>query len=265
MKKLLSFLAVLGVLLMGCSEPNQPKYPEVEYQVNGVDFKMILVEGGTFDMGATDEMENPWNDELPVHTVTVSDFYLCDVEVTQALWEALMDTNYSDFPGADLPVHEVSWNECQEFLRRLNELTGEKFRLPTEAEWEFAARGGIYSNHTQFAGSDDIDKVAWYEGNSHETPHPVAQKLPNELGLYDMSGNVWEWCSDYFDNYLEEEQKNPQGPDKGTYRVFRGGSWFGAERSTRISTRDRFLPDESNYNLGFRLALTDPASAIHRR
>lgn len=246
---------------MGCNESNQPKEPVVEYQVNGVDIKMILVEGATFEMGATQEMQDPWDDELPVHLVTVSDFYLCDVEVTQALWETLMDSNYSDFPGAQLPVQEVSWNECQEFIRRLNEQTGEQFRLPTEAEWEFAARGGIYSHHTQFAGSDDINEVAWYAGNSEETAHPVAQKKPNELGLYDMSGNVWEWCSDYFGSYSEQSQSNPQGPESGTYRVFRGGSWFGVERSTRISTRDRFRPDECNYNLGFRLALTTPKNA----
>lgn len=260
MKKHLYLLLAVATLFLGCNEPNTPGPSNGVYTVEGISFKMIFVEGGTFEMGATSEMENPWNDELPVHQVTVSDFYLCEVEVTQALWEALMDTNYSSFLGAELPVQEVSWNECQEFISRLNKQTGETFRLPTEAEWEFAARGGNLSNHTQFAGSSNIDEVAWYANNSGETPHPVAQKLPNELGLYDMSGNVWEWCSDYFGDYLDEPQTNPQGPEKGGYHVYRGGSWFGAERSTRISTRDRFGSNESNYNLGLRLALTKPSN-----
>ena len=273
MKKTLflaSLCCALTLFVLSCQ--NTPKEtfiiepaakPET-FTIDSVTFTMLGIEGGTFTMGAAMETPETYPDELPAHKVTLSSFMLGETEVTQALWEAVMDYNPSCFQYPDFPVDNVSWEECQDFISRLNELTHKHFRLPTEAEWEYACRGGNTNHHTRFCGSDTLDIVGWNKGNCKE-PHPVRRLQPSLLGLYDMSGNVWEWCSDYFDNYLEEEQKNPQGPEKGTYRVFRGGSWFGAERSTRISTRDRFLPDESNYNLGFRLALTDPASAIHRR
>ena len=193
--------------------------PEVtEYTVNGVTFKMVKVDGGTFNMGGTN---NP--DESPVHQVTLSTFNIGQTEVTQELWDAVMGSNPSQHVGSNLPVEYVSWNECQEFITKLNAMTGRNFRLPTEAEWEYAARGGANSQGYNYSGSNTLDDVAWYYGNSDNTPHEVATKAPNELGIYDMSGNAWEWCLDWYGDYSASAQTNPLGPDTGTERILRGG------------------------------------------
>ena len=177
--------------------------------------------------------------------------------MTQALWKAVMGNNPSWFKGDNLPVEKVSWEDCQTFIDKLNGLTGKRFRLPTAAEWEYAARGGKGSNHTQYSGGSMIDDVAWYDGNSGNKTHSVKTKRPNELGLYDMSGNVWEWCQDWYGNYSSNAQTNPTGPDSGSGRVNRGGSWGSLERGCRSSSRNNFSPGYRSYVLVFRLALSE--------
>ena len=230
------------------------------FTVRGVSFEMVRVEGGTFRMGATSEQgSDVWDNEKPVHSVTLSGYYIGKTEVTQALWKAVMGSNPSKFIGDNLPVEMVSWDDCQEFIRELNALTGQNFRLPTEAEWEFACRGGNNSRGYKYSGSNYIDNVAWYDGNSGDKAHPVATKSPNELGIYDMSGNLWEWCSDWYGDYSSGAQANPKGPYDGSYRVVRGGSMFrfGGARSCRSSSRGRFGVSRFNWDndLGLRLAL----------
>ena len=225
--------------------------------VNGVTFNMIKVDGGTFTMGATSEQEYPDDDEKPTHQVTLSSYYIGETEVTQALWTAVMGDNPSWFKGDNLPVESVSWEDCQTFIGKLNGLTGKRFRLPTEAEWEYAARGGKGSNHTQYSGGGMKDDVAWYDGNSGEKTHSVKIKKPNELGLYDMSGNVWEWCQDWEGSYSSNAQTNPTGPVSGFLRVYRGGSWYDSEGFCRSSYRSSCPPGFSYYGLGFRLTLSE--------
>ena len=228
---------------------------EIPFTVKGVSFKMIRVEGGTFMMGATKERDGEV-DEKPVHQVTLSDYFIGEAQVTQALWQAVMDgDNPSRFKGANRPVECVSWDDCRQFISKLNELTGKRFRLPTEAEWEFAARGGKKSKGFKYSGSDNIDGVAWYDGNSDGETKDVKTKLANELGLYDMSGNVWEWCNDWYDEYPSSPQTNPQGPSSGSYRVIRGGSWSADASCCRTANRSGNPPAYSSYTLGLRLAL----------
>ena len=223
------------------------------FTANGVSFVMKPVEGGTFQMGSNDSEAD--SDEKPVHSVTVSTFYMGETEVTQALWKAVMGSNPSCFKGDNLPVESVSWNDCQEFIRKLDSLTGRSFRLPTETEWEYAARGGSRSGGTKYAGSSSIGSVAWYDDNSSDKTHAVKGKSPNELGLYDMSGNVWEWCSDWYGSYGSGSQTNPKGLSSGSYRVLRGGSWDGGAGYCRVSYRSNGDPvDRGNYP-GFRLCL----------
>ncbi|MBQ8226949.1 MAG: SUMF1/EgtB/PvdO family nonheme iron enzyme [Bacteroidaceae bacterium] len=217
---------------------------------------MVYVEGGTFTMGATKEQKRKARyNEKPAHQVTLSSFYIGKYEVTQAEWEAVMDSNPSHFKGANLPVENVSWYDCLEFIRKLNVLTGKQFRLPTEAEWEYAARGGKHSYGEKYAVGGDVDNVAWYSGNSGDKTHPVGQKRGNELGLYDMSGNVWEWCQDWLGSYSSSHQTNPTGPATGGERVLRGGSWFFGARWCRLSCRDGSYPGYRNDDNGLRLAL----------
>lgn len=225
------------------------------YTVNGVTFTMISVQGGTFQMGATSEQQNPDDDGKPVHTVTLSDYSIGETEVTQELWMAVMGSNPSYFSGTNLPVEFVSWNYCQDFIKKLNGLTGANFRLPTEAEWEYAARGGNKSRQTQYAGSNNIDEVAWYINNSGSKTHAVKTKQPNELGLYDMSGNVWEWCQDWYGSYSNSSQTNPKGPSSGSDRVRRGGSWGSLARTCRTAIRFYDTPTYRSSHLGLRLAL----------
>ncbi len=234
------------------------------FTANGVSFTMVPVEGGTFTMGATAEQGNDaWYGELPTHQVTLSSFSIGQTEVTQALWQAVMGSNPSEFNG-DLqrPVEKVSWYDCQEFITKLNQMTGQNFRLPTEAEWEYAARGGNKSQGYKYSGSNTIGDVAWYglnvdgsNGNSGETTHVVGTKAPNELGLYDMSGNVWEWCQDCYGDYSSSAQTAPTGPSEGSIRVYRGGSWVDDARYCRVSRRYSGPPTNRGLDLGLRLAL----------
>lgn len=227
------------------------------FTANGVSFKMIRVEGGTFTMGATSEQENLFSNEKPTHQVTLSSYSIGETPVTQELWQAVMGSNPSRFEGAQRPVDSVSWNDCQEFIRRLNRMMNRQFRLPTEAEWEFAARGGKKSKGYQYSGSDNIDEVAWYKNNSSGESHPVKTKKPNELGFYDMSGNVWEWCQDWYDKYNNKSQTNPSGPAGGSYRVIRGSGWFNDAGGCRLSCRRYYTPGRTGYVLGFRLVLSE--------
>ena len=245
---------VLSVGVYGYGEEPEPQPGEGQtYTANGVSFQMIAVEGGTFQMGST----TGDSDEKPVHEVKVNSFSIGQTEVTQELWEAVMGTNPSNFKGNKLPVEKVSWNDCQTFITKLNQLTGKTFRLPTEAEWEFAARGGNQSLGYTYSGSNAIDDVAWYTSNSNSTTHEVATKAPNELGIYDMSGNVWEWCQDWYgsDYYSSSVINNPTGPSSGSVRVCRGGGWYGSASYCRVANRDYYAPASTNNGLGLRLAL----------
>ena len=225
---------------------------------NGISIEMVKVEAGSFDMGATPEMKKPYDWEKPVHRVTLTNnYYIGKYEVTQALWKIVMGSNPSNFKGDNLPVENVSWNNCQKFISKLNKLTGKSFRLPTEAEWEFAARGGNKSRGYLYSGSNAIGDVAWYEGNSSFMTHAVGTKQPDELGIYDMTGNVWEWCQDWYDSYSSSPQTNPTGAVSGSYRVDRGGSWNCLARSCRASCRDRCTPDYRNNSCGLRLVLSE--------
>ena len=227
------------------------------FTVNGVSFDMMYVKGGTFIMGATSEQgSDAYNDEKPVHSVTLSSFYICKYEVTQALWNAVMGSNPSNWKGDDLPVETVSRDDCQTFIRKLNALTGKNFRLPTEAEWEFAARGGNNSRGYKYAGSNNIETVAWYQGNSGNKTHVVGTKSPNELGLYDMSGNVWEWCQDRYGSYSGASQTNPTGASSGSNRVLRGGCCGRSAWYCRSSLRIIGTPDGRNDGFGLRLVLS---------
>ena len=226
------------------------------FEANGVSFTMIPVEGGTFTMGATFEQQNPNKEEMPTHQVTLSSYYIGETEVTQALWQAVMGSNPSHLKGNNLPVERVSWKECQIFINKLNSLTQQNFRLPTEAEWEFAARGGNKSCGYQYSGGDELSDVAWYKHNCGERTHPVKTKFPNELGIYDMTGNVWEWCSDWDGPYSAANQTNPDGPSRGTRRVNRGGGWRTAADRSRIAYRGNDLPETHEIGLGLRLALS---------
>ncbi|MEN6422232.1 MAG: formylglycine-generating enzyme family protein [Smithella sp.] len=202
--------------------------------------EMIFVKGGCFQMG--DTVGGGEADEKPVHQVCLSNFYMGKYEVTQGQWQQIMGNNPSHFSscGDNCPVEKVSWNDVQDFIRRLNSQTGKNYRLPTEAEWEYAARSGGKSE--QYSGGADVDSVAWYDGNSGRKTHPVGQKKPNGLGLHDMSGNVWEWCQDWYSDkyYSQSNRDNPSGPSSGSNRVLRGGSWFnGDARARGDSLRDR--------------------------
>ena len=228
------------------------------FTVNGVSFTMKFVEGGTFQMGATPEQgKDACNDEKLVHGVTLGSYYIGETEVTQALWNAVMGINQNDLNGDNMPMGGVSWNDCVEFVLKLNLLTNRNFRLPTEEEWEYAARGGKKSNGYKYSGSDSLDDVAWYNGNSSGKAHAVKGKSPNELGLYDMSGNVWEWCFDWSGQYNRNETINPEGPVVGEERVIRGGSWHNPASRCRISYRGHNSPERRAGYRGFRIVCHD--------
>ena len=238
------------------------------FTVNGVTFTMIPVKGGTFKMGATSEQQDSDSDEKPVHSVTLSDYYIGETEVTQALWQAVMGSNPSHFKGKNKPVEMVSYDDCKAFINKLNTLlanqlpAGRKFRLPTEAEWEYAARGGNQSNGYRHSGSNTLGDVAWYCDNSRSKTHPVKQKQPNELGIYDMSGNVWEWCSDWYGIYPSSAQTNPTGPSLGSDRVLRGNCFSNFEQNFRVALRHCNIPGNRKGTCGLRLALDGATAAV---
>ena len=247
---------VINYILKPSEDPNPSA--NRTFTVNGVSFDMIAVEGGTFTMGATEEQGNDAeSNESPTHQVTLSSYMIGKTEVTQELWQAVMGSNPSIYSNSNLPVETVSWEDCQIFITKLNGLTGKKFRLPTEAEWEYAARGGNKSQGYKYSGSNTIDDVAWYRSNSSSGPHLVATKAPNELGIYDMSGNVWEWCSDRYGDYSSSAQTNPTGPASGANRVLRGGGWSDDARYCRVSFRSSLSPSGSYSYMGFRLCLSE--------
>jgi formylglycine-generating enzyme required for sulfatase activity len=232
-----------------------------KYIIETIESNMIFVEGGTFTMGCTNEQGSDcWDSENPRFSATVNDFYIGKYEVTQAQWRAVMGSDPPElyFIGCDnCPVEGVSWNDIQEFLKKLNQQTGKTYRLPTEAEWEFSARGGNISKGYKYAGSNNIDEVAWYTSNSSSQTHPVGRKKPNELGLHDMSGNVWEWCSDWYSSYTNSNKTNPTGPSSAqTDRVLRGGSWYINARYCRVSYRHCYSPDYRYTDYGFRVVLS---------
>ena len=238
------------------AEAERAKSQPKTFTVNGVTFELLYVKGGTFTMGCTPEQNGDCNnDEKPTHSVTLDDYYIGKFEVTQDLWTAVMGKNPSNKKGDNLPVENVSWNDAQDFIRQLNQMTGEHFSLPTEAQWEYAARGGSKSKGYKFSGGNILGNVAWYADNSASTPHQVGTKDPNELGLYDMSGNVWEWCYDLYGNYSSESQNNPTGPTSGSVRVLRGGSWSYFAGLARVSYRLYGQPGSRFSGRGFRLVL----------
>jgi len=237
------------------SSATVPQVAPANTQRNPFEPEMVYVQGGAFMIGCTSEQGGDClADEKPAHQVTVSSFYIGKYEVTQAQWKTVMGSNPSYFKGDNLPVESVSWNDVQEFIRKLNAQTGKQYRLPTEAEWEFACRGGLQSAHYKYSGSNNLNDIAWYSDNSGNTTHPVGTKSPNELGIYDMSGNVWEWCNDWYGNYSSAVQTNPQGPASGSDRVFRGGGWNDGARFVRVSIRGSYTPVSRDSSLGFRLS-----------
>lgn len=277
--KMVEFWGDLTLGILGLTEGNQyynlsldftdplPVSKE-SFTVNGVRFNMVYVKGGDFKMGALDNDKDASSEEKPLHDVKLSDFAIGEKEVTQALWNAVMGSNPSKFKGTELPVENVSWNDCQEFIKQLNEITGKNFRLPTEAEWEYAARGGQSSRGYKYAGSNDIDAVAWYEVNGKKTTHPVGWKNANELGIYDMSGNVMEWCQDYYDGGYYGKNTNwyvtdPCNDIPGffTNRVLRGGCWHWSDKYCRITSRSNNGPGIKSEIFGLRLALSEEATS----
>ena len=234
-----------------------PQVEPVKVEINGVTFVMVPVYGGTFVMGATyDETEYAHRNEYPPHEVTLSGYYISQTEVTWEQWLAVRSGDTADFDG-DLhgPVVNVNLFDCCLFVDKLTELTGKVFRMPTEAEWEFAARGGEGGDRLLFAGSNDANEVAWYYDNSDGRPHTVATKLPNSLGIYDMSGNVLEWCQDFYYTYDPDPQVNPVGPESGYTNVVRGGGWDWDYMSCRVTCRNSYDPNERANDLGFRIVM----------
>ena len=258
-----------GRKISGGSSPTPPSqkvgqdYTETAWNIN---MKMVWVEGGDFLMGCTSEQGSSCDaDEQNVRRVTLDGYYIAMVEVTQSQWEKVMGTTIYQQKskaggsnvygtGPEYPMYYVSWEEAMDFCRQLSQKTGRKYTLPTEAQWEYAARGGKNPDGTKYAGRSSVDAAAWYYDNSGSSTHPVATKQPNALGLYDMSGNVWEWCSDWYSaGYAGYDTNNPQGPESGSYRVARGGSWSYNAGYCRVSNRDYGTPSRRNYVLGFRV------------
>ena len=246
----------------------------LSFTLKGITFEMIFVGSGVFEMGCTFEQSNCFGDEKPVHTIELSDFYIGKFQVTQKLWHVVMgrsirmqlylvNNKLLTGEGNEYPMYYVNYAECEEFCNTLNQLLskqlpkGYKFALPTEAQWEFAARGGNKNNDNMYCGGNNITEVAWYEENSNGKAHQVGMKYKNELGIFDMSGNVMEWCRDwYYDFYYENSpSENPNGPDKGSGRVVRGGGWNNKPQHCRVSFRHCTSPSNRTSDVGFRLAL----------
>lgn len=228
---------------------------EIKAILKEIENSMVFVQGGTFTMGCTKEQGNDcFEGEKPTHRVTVGDFYIGKFEVIQKYWTAIMAYNPGSFSNCEnCPIDNVSWNDVQFFLNKLNQLSGKKYRLPTEAEWEYAARGGNKSKNKKYAGSNSASAVAWTAENSNYLINPAGTKLPNELGLYDMSGNVWEMCSDWYGNFFKQQQTNPKGPIAGNGRVVKGGSYLINASRARVSSRGMTKTDEAEIGNGFRL------------
>ena len=266
MKKFFTFVTVAAMALAAQAET---------FTVGGVSFNMVKVEAGTFTMGAEDDSPDTYSFDKPAHQVTLTkDYFIGQTEVTQELWLAVMGTNPSYYTSENWPwvpenhlnqpVEYVSWYDCQEFISKLNEMTGKQFRLPTEAEWEYAARGGNKSQGYYYAGSNNIEDVAWcktndWDGPGQHYPLSVGTKAPNELGLYDMTGNVWEWVNDWASNYSAEPQINPTGPENGTERIARGGSFMDM---TYLTVRYIYEPEHRDMKRGLRLALTETEAPV---
>lgn len=237
----------------------------------GINMRMVYVEGGTFTMGCTSEQGGECgNDESPNRQTTVSSYYIGMLEVTQSQWEKVMGTSIyqqrdkanSSWPwplrgaGPDYPMYYVSWEEAKEFCARLSRQTGKNYTLPTEAEWEYAARGGNKQEGTKYSGGWSVDDVAWYDGNSSSSTHPCGTKRANALGIYDMSGNVYEWCEDWYANqYLQYDNNNPKGASSGSYRVLRGGGWGDYAKDCRVAFRNNNTPSNRYSTCGFRVVL----------
>ncbi|MBX3239213.1 MAG: formylglycine-generating enzyme family protein [Chitinophagaceae bacterium] len=221
--------------------------------LDSIELNMVWVTGGSFIMG--DNMGEI--DEKPAHEVVINGFAISKYQVTQRQWGVIMGNYESDYKiCGECPIDNISWRDAQEFIRRLNLITGKHYTLPTEAEWEFAAKGGKDGKGYRFSGSDNIDEVGWHAGNSERHPHPVGEKEPNELGLYDMTGNMWEWCQDRYTKFYYEEniKYSPEGPSEGSGRVRRGGSWFTSARNCRTSARSSVKEDYKDNSITFRLA-----------
>ena len=267
MKKIISLrcllvLAVFAAITVNAIAQNNVKVitnsdSSLTFKVGDAVFKMMPVKGGTFMMGATKEQaDEATDDEYPVHSETVGDFYMGETEVTKQLWHTVMGTlvrcNWTEY---NKPIGSVRYIDCEEFIKQLNELTGRTLRLPTEAEWEYAARGGDKTHGYMYAGSNNIDEVAWYLYNTNEEIKEVAQKKPNELGLYDMSGNVFEWCSGWYAGYTDGKTTHKIKLNAKEYHVYRGGSSREAAHFCRVSNRDFYAPLGSFPALGLRLVL----------
>lgn len=250
-------------LIEQCLNGDQDEEDNHVFDVNGVSFKMKPVKPGTFTMGSPNTEMGRGTNEGPQHEVTISkEYWIAETQVTQELWEAVMGSNPSYFKGdPQRPVEQVTWNDCQAFIAKLNELTGKKFRLPTEAEWEFAAKGGTLSHGTMFPGcasplqGGKPKEFIWYTSNSDGTTHPVKQKKPNELGLYDMGGNVAEWVNDFYSAYSSAPVTDPTGPASGSFRVYRNGSYVDAVSNCRCCYRYPAQPTYKKTFIGLRLAL----------
>jgi sulfatase modifying factor 1 len=243
MKNILFFIALLPSLNGFCQSPKGFLEPS-----------MITVEGGSFTMGSITGIAN----ERPAHTVTLKSFYISKYEITQAIWQSVMESNPSHFKGcSDCPVEQVSWETIQEFISKLNQLSAKHYRLPTEAEWEYAATGGNKSKNYRYSGSNDPAEVAWYKVNAGKKTHPVGQKKPNELGIYDMTGNIWELCSDWYDSdyYKKSPATDPRNDNRSASRVSRGGSWRSMEPRLYNKARNRNVHDHHIANGGIRLVL----------
>ncbi|MBR5654015.1 MAG: SUMF1/EgtB/PvdO family nonheme iron enzyme [Prevotella sp.] len=268
-KKLLSIMVLLSIMLcVNAQDNNNDKSEEqgsnassprpLPQVIEDLIENMVYVEGGTFTMGDNNPGLNgdPLEREKPEHQVTLSPYFICRYEVTQEVWDAVMGVNFTRVRASKLPVDNVCWDDCQEFVLKLVLMTGINFRLPTEAEWEFAARGGNKSRHTKYSGSNDIDSVGWCRFNSGNILHPVGQKMPNELGLYDMTGNVGEWCYDYYGRYDGSAQINPRGVANGAENVVRGGNCFQILEVCHIAFRYGEIPAQRSPGIGLRLAAT---------
>lgn len=273
MKRILFLLVIIGLTHSSCQKRSmlnqmlqesktscEIKEDRAEFVLNGVPITFIKVEAGSFTMGNTNPFYERETDEHPAHLVTLTkDFYIAETETTQELWMAFMDKNpsYKYNVGPQHPVDRVNLDNLQKFLNVLNRETGYEFRLPTEAEWEFACRGGNRSKGYKFSGGNRMREVGWYCDNTGETSHPVKQLKPNELGIYDMSGNVWEWCSDCFAPYPLEAQTDPVGPSEGR-RIMRGGCWYTYSTFCRTTNRSKSTRQDYNLFTGFRLAISSP-------